>query len=763
MSRPLILVDTGPFPESTVGIGQVRVQYAAATMENRQSQFDFRFLVHPRDKDTRRTGVAVGKVRYSPSFIFRHMIDKEGSRFSRYQYTTQDHALRHIKGGHAFFQVPSRETAPLLYTLHDTHFFTRTEYAPATARNIFALVKRANALAFISKYTRTRAQEFLELDHTLQRTIYNGVNKPSNPHRPDWYRSNRPFLLCLSQIIPHKNYHVLAPVLKQLGDWNLIIAGKNSTPYAGEVEEAFRKAGARGRLFMPGNVSESEKAWLYEHCDALLHPALREGFGMPVLEAFHFGKPVFCSHNTALIEVGGRHACFWDQYDPEYLVRSIRDYLPHANENGRPAARQKWAARFSWRNNFRDYCDLYGEILESQKQPSRLVHVSGATFRAGRSGVRSARPARPLVLVDSGNSAKPVISGIGQVGLQYVRALVQKQPLQFDFRFLAHPKNRWLDAGPYDKPPLKSNAAYLLKKVLGKKSAHQTRHYYDGSDHALRHVLCGHAFFEVPAQDRAPIIWTAHDTFLLDPMVPENLNAQRIKALAQRADAIVFISDYTRRTVSRKLDLGDKLQSVIYNGVHKPHPPMQPPWFRQTRPFFLGLGQIGRNKNFHVLLNVMQEMPDYSLILAGKNTNRYARALMQQIKHRGMQDRVHMPGQVTDHEKAWLYQHCEALLHPSLREGFGMTVIEAFHFGKPVFCSRTTALREVGGRHAYFWDNYDPPYLLRTIRECLPTANENGRPAARRKWAERFSWKANIESYLDLYAHVLEKRKAAAE
>jgi len=90
-------------------------------------------------------------------------------------------------------------------------------------------------------------------------------------------------------------------------------------------------------------------------------------------------------------------------------------------------------------------------------------------------------------------------------------------------------------------------------------------------------------------------------------------------------------------------------------------------------------------------------------------------------------------------------------------------VIEAFHFGKPVFCSRTTALREVGGRHAYFWDNYDTPYLLRTIRECLPTANENGRPAARRKWAERFSWKANIEAYLDLYAHVLEKRKAAAE
>jgi glycosyltransferase involved in cell wall biosynthesis len=53
--------------------------------------------------------------------------------------------------------------------------------------------------------------------------------------------------------------------------------------------------------------------------------------------------------------------------------------------------------------------------------------------------------------------------------------------------------------------------------------------------------------------------------------------------------------------------------------------------------------------------------------------------------------------------KQFYLSKCHAFVFPSIREGFGLP--QAMHFGKPVFLSNKTSLPEVGGKHAYYWDN----------------------------------------------------------
>jgi glycosyltransferase involved in cell wall biosynthesis len=99
-----------------------------------------------------------------------------------------------------------------------------------------------------------------------------------------------------------------------------------------------------------------------------------------------------------------------------------------------------------------------------------------------------------------------------------------------------------------------------------------------------------------------------------------------------------------------------------------------------------------------------------------------------------------------------MYQHCEAFLFPSLLEGFGLPVIEAMQFGKPVFSSKETSLKEIGGDFAYFWDNFNPEEMKKLIDENLTQFYQNESLADKEKeYARSFSYEKHFEEYEALY------------
>jgi glycosyltransferase involved in cell wall biosynthesis len=114
------------------------------------------------------------------------------------------------------------------------------------------------------------------------------------------------------------------------------------------------------------------------------------------------------------------------------------------------------------------------------------------------------------------------------------------------------------------------------------------------------------------------------------------------------------------------------------------------------------------------------------------------------------------PGRIEDEDMPGLFAGAEALLYPTLYEGFGLPVVEAMACGTPVLTSSTSALQEIAGGYAYLVDPLDVDAIARGI---LLLATD---PKVRadfvelgRKRALDFSWDKAAERTLEVYAEAL--------
>jgi glycosyltransferase involved in cell wall biosynthesis len=225
---------------------------------------------------------------------------------------------------------------------------------------------------------------------------------------------------------------------------------------------------------------------------------------------------------------------------------------------------------------------------------------------------------------------------------------------------------------------------------------------------------------------------------------------RKIQQKVDKADTIVAISQFTKQEILRYVKLHNKSVHVIYNGVERIEKitPQAPLGIKC--PYLFSVGEIKRKKNFHVLVNIMRHLPDLELYIAGNNNTLYALEIESLIKERGLTN-VHLLGKVTTEEKVWLYRNCEAFVFPSLFEGFGLPVIEAMLFRKPVICSYKTSLVEIGGDHVSFFEEGFPEEtsaaLIRTTIEYTTAHTLN----AAYQYATSFSWKNHMQMYLTMY------------
>lgn len=95
----------------------------------------------------------------------------------------------------------------------------------------------------------------------------------------------------------------------------------------GALKEATRRMGMAPWVYFAGFLSEEEFAALLASCKALIFPSLYEGFGMPVLEAMAFGKPVLCSNATSLPEVAGDATLYFDSKKPTDILSAIEQII----------------------------------------------------------------------------------------------------------------------------------------------------------------------------------------------------------------------------------------------------------------------------------------------------------------------------------------------------------------------------------------------------------------------------------------------------
>ena len=143
--------------------------------------------------------------------------------------------------------------------------------------------------------------------------------------------------------------------MDRLPDYRLLIAGNDNTPYARQLRAQLHR---HPNVSLIGIVSDSQRRWLYSHCTALLFPSIAEGFGLPIIEAMQWGKPVFCSNRTSLPEIGSTHAHYFLDFDPDHMADLVRRNLAEYNDRLADEARS-YAASFSYEKHMQQYVSLY--------------------------------------------------------------------------------------------------------------------------------------------------------------------------------------------------------------------------------------------------------------------------------------------------------------------------------------------------------------------------------------------------------------------
>jgi glycosyltransferase involved in cell wall biosynthesis len=119
------------------------------------------------------------------------------------------------------------------------------------------------------------------------------------------------------------------------------------------------------------------------------------------------------------------------------------------------------------------------------------------------------------------------------------------------------------------------------------------------------------------------------------------------------------------------------------------------------------VGRLESKKNLVNLVKAFSEFskshPEYKLILAGSRGVGFHK-IIAAVKKLKLIDKVIMPGYITEEEKYVLYKYCAFFAFPSLYEGFGLPVLEAFYHKKAVLCSNCSSLPEVAGEAAHLID-----------------------------------------------------------
>jgi glycosyltransferase involved in cell wall biosynthesis len=351
----------------------------------------------------------------------------------------------------------------------------------------------------------------------------------------------------------------------------------------------------------------------------------------------------------------------------------------------------------------------------------------------------------PCLFVDAERLRDPN-SGLGQVCLHLGNELVRQCPDDWTITFLV----------PKGEIGIFGDQVNYIETVWWRK-------IWLGGRYDVWHCL--HQDSAYWPSSATKLILTIHDlNFLSRSDYPPAKKARKLAALQQkirRATALTAISNYTASIVREHFALPQHQPfRVIYNGntlaKSEGNSPETEPTLRIEQPFFLFVGVIHPKKNVHTLLPLLEAFPDYRLVLAGPNQHPYAQHIREQAEKLGTADRLIIPGAVDEVTKAWLYAHCEAFLFPSLSEGFGLPVAEAMSFGKPVFISRLTSLPEVGGKEAYYFDNFEPEHMAETLHDGLTDFEQNPlRQERLRRRAANFSWPSVAGEYWKLYQELV--------
>jgi glycosyltransferase involved in cell wall biosynthesis len=230
--------------------------------------------------------------------------------------------------------------------------------------------------------------------------------------------------------------------------------------------------------------------------------------------------------------------------------------------------------------------------------------------------------------------------------------------------------------------------------------------------------------------------------------------AQKLE-LVNRAAHVICISDATRRDLIDILGTPASKISVIHLGAPAGANLPRKPLARLSENYLLYVGTRWPYKNFPFLLEAVRPLllggDRLRLVCVGRPFDEQETEL---LRRHGLLARVEA-NQALEDQLADLYRGAVCHIIPSLYEGFGLTLLEAFSYDCPVACSNSGSLPEVAGDAASYFDPTDVRDARRAIQRIVEDSKfAAGLRLAGRRRAQQFSWLATAQATLEVYRRV---------
>lgn len=350
-----VLIDLGKLKKPFSGLGQFSYYFGRHIKRKFEAAINWNFLIPQSSKE-----ILPINYSYETLSLKRRFLPFISKKYDLWHAIHQDSAY-----------MPSNRSTPYILTIHDLNFLKEKGRRAASRRleRLQEKVNRASAITFVSKYTASVAQKHLKMAGKETHIIYNGVDIETSGKFPKpLYLPESKFLFSIGMILKKKNFHVLIDFIEQIEGYSLIIAGDDSGSYAKSIRKLIRKKNLGKRVILPGIISNQDRIYLYQNCSAFLFPSLMEGFGLPVIEAMRFGKPVYISTFSSLPEIGGDLAYYWDNFNPESMRDVFLDnQIKYERDFSFLSKRiSEYSFQFNWEDSIEKYISLYKKTLENQ-------------------------------------------------------------------------------------------------------------------------------------------------------------------------------------------------------------------------------------------------------------------------------------------------------------------------------------------------------------------------------------------------------------
>lgn len=268
----------------------------------------------------------------------------------------------------------------------------------------------------------------------------------------------------------------------------------------------------------------------------------------------------------------------------------------------------------------------------------------------------------------------------------------------------------------------------------------------------------------VPLLYRGKMMVTVHD--LTHLVYPEFLPMKVVHLyfkfifwfICKRANRILADSESTKRDLLRFYKADESKITVVPLGygkefVRKPKEEVEYLYGKYNIPrdkkILLYVGNLLPHKNLNGLLEGFAQMKgkeDCRLVLVGKAFS--GRTQDTREKDLGLEGLTIHAGMVSQEDLVNFYNLADLFVLPSLYEGFGLPVLEAFACGTPVACSNTSSLPEVGGSVAKYFDPKDAASIARTLENSI---NDKGKyDQDIQNWASKFTWESSARQIREI-------------